>query len=165
MLVCERTPALNLVGRWLSKGWRSRRCATPPVGERRHSGPEKSQRSCERFDRRSLTATTVFPIASFRGGGRRRPVPERHDVGVPISCTHTDECTGSGPIYLTDRSLGLSALTLTPTNCLVVLGPNQAGGVDWGLTFLFSGSFAPCIYKSCINPIRASPGQAATEKS
>ena len=56
-------------------------------------------------------ATAVFPIESLpetREAGQ--PVHrETRDVGVQISGTHTDECTGSRPgkSHLTDRSSGL----------------------------------------------------------
>ena len=56
-------------------------------------------------------ATAVSPVESppeLRGTGQ--PVHrETRDVGVQISGTHTDECTGSRPgkSHLTDRSSGL----------------------------------------------------------
>ena len=58
-----------------------------------------------------MIVTAVFPIESLpetREAGQ--PVHrETRDVGVQISGTHTDECTGSRPgkSHLTDRSSGL----------------------------------------------------------
>ena len=56
-------------------------------------------------------ATAVLPAESPpETRETRRPVHrETRDVGVQISGTHTDECTGSRPgkSHLTDRSSGL----------------------------------------------------------